>query len=78
MSRTNRLYPETVSIPLHIDGGCHDLAVCLAYDATGAVREVNFVSRGKIGHWIDSLLSELGIALSRAIQGRDPVTGEAP
>ncbi len=39
--------------------------------------EVVFVSRGKIGQGMDLLLSNLGIAISRAIQGRDPNTGEA-
>ncbi len=54
----------------------HKLAVSLARDPdTGAVVEVVFVSRGKIGHGLDLLLHDLGVKLSRAIQGRDPETG---
>ena len=50
--------------------------VCLAYDREGVLRELNIVSRGKIGHGLDLALHDLGIKLSRAIQGRDPDTGE--
>jgi hypothetical protein len=41
------------------------------------LREINFVGRGKIGHGVDAMLHELGIKLSRAIQGRNPDTGTA-
>lgn len=55
----------------------HKLAMSLAYDhKTGLLREVVFVGRGKIGHGIDAVLHELGIKISRAIQGRDPDTGK--
>jgi hypothetical protein len=33
------------------------------------------VGRGKIAHGLDDMLRELGIQLSRIIQGRDPDTG---
>ena len=57
----------------------HPLTVSLADDPeTGLLREVVFVTRGKIGSGIDLMFHELGIKLSRAIQGRDPETGAAP
>ena len=75
----NRLKSETVSIRLGVDnsGLGHDLDVSLAYDQiTARLREVIFVGRGKIGHGMDDMFRELGIKLSRAIQGRDPETGK--
>ena len=39
-------------------------------------REVAFVGRGKIGHGLDNILQDVGIWISRALQGRDPMTGE--
>lgn len=56
--------------------GHHEFTICLAYDDDGVLREVNFVGRGKIGHAIDLMFHDLGIALSRAIQGRNPTTGQ--
>lgn len=54
----------------------HKLKLSLAYDPdTKLLREVVFVGRGKSGHGLDSLLHDLGIAVSRAIQGRHPDTG---
>lgn len=76
MTGTQRLCSVTVPLTLEIGDGRHDLAVCLAYDAHGLLHEVNMVSRGKIGHGLDLLLHDLGIKLSRAIQGRDPDTGK--
>ena len=75
-----RLNGETVSLVLAIpasDGKMaqHPLDVSLMYDKAGTLREVVFVGRGKIGHGLDLLLHDLGIKLSRAIQGRDPDTG---
>jgi hypothetical protein len=55
----------------------HRLTACLAYDNRGTLRELNIVSRGKIGQGLDIALHDLGIKLSRAIQGRDPDSGEA-
>ena len=57
--------------------GVHKIIVSLAYDAHDVLREVAFAGRGKIGHGVDKMLHELGIKLSRAIQDRDPVNGEA-
>lgn len=72
---TNRLPAETVN--LNIDGW--RLAVSLARDPdNGEVFEVVFVVRhGKEGTELDRKFHELGIQLSRAIQGRDPETGDA-
>lgn len=72
-----RLYSETVRLNLKIGEGQHTLDVSLAYDRPGGtLREVNFVGRGKIGHGLDLMLHDLGIQLSRAIQHRNPDTGE--
>jgi hypothetical protein len=76
-----RIEAETVSLTLKVpaaDGklATHLLEVSLAYGADGRLREVVFVGRGKVGHGLDLLLHDLGIKLSRAIQGRDPDTGE--
>ncbi len=55
----------------------HKLKLSLAYDPeTKLLREVVFVGRGKSGHGLDFLLHDLGIAVSRAIQGRNPDTGK--
>lgn len=54
----------------------HRMTVCLAYDDDGLLRELNIVSRGKIGQGLDIALGDLGIKLSRAIQGRNPDTGD--
>jgi hypothetical protein len=73
-----RLRSETVSLTLRLGRGQHKLDASLAYDVGGILREVAFVGRGKVGHGLDQMLHELGIQLSRAIQGRDPDTGAAP
>jgi hypothetical protein len=75
MTVGRRLYSETVSIELVVADGTHKLDVSLAYE-NGWLREIVFVGRGKIGHGLDALLHDLGIKLSRAIQGRNPETGE--
>lgn len=55
----------------------HRITVNIAYESlSGPVTEIAFVERGKSGHGLDQLLAELGIKLSRALQGRDPDTGE--
>jgi len=73
----NRLPSVTVPIRLELEDGFHELEISLAYDPESYVlREVIFVGRGKIGQGLDLMLHELGIKLSRVIQGRDPETGE--
>lgn len=80
MKPERRLRSETVTFNLNVgsveDPKEHLLDVQLAYTEEGILREIAFVSRGKIGHQIDLMFSDLGIKLSRAIQGRDPNTGE--
>lgn len=71
-----RLHGHTYDVRLPVGNGFHDLKLTVAYDKNGFVHEVAFVGRGKIGHGLDQLLLELGIATSRAIQRRDPQTGE--
>jgi hypothetical protein len=63
------------NVDLHLAAGptgevTHVVTASLAYDEKGVLREIVFVSRGKIGGGIDLLLHDLGIRLSRAIQGR--------
>jgi hypothetical protein len=75
-----RLRSETVTF--HLNAGSpeapalHVFDVQLAFAQNGVLREVAFVTRGKIGHGLDLLFQDLGIKLSRAIQGRDPDTGD--
>ena len=76
-----RLRSETVSLHLtagnpHDRDAIHWFDVQLAYSEAGTLREVAFVTRGKIGQAIDLMFTDLGIKLSRAIQGRNPDTGE--
>lgn len=55
--------------------GQHHLDITVGF-ARDIPVEVAFTGRGKIGHGLDQILIDLGIAVSRAIQGRDPQTGE--
>ena len=80
-----RLWAESVDLTLNLGKGHHFLTVSLAFDrppwdenGRGELREIAFVGRGKVGGGIDILLHDLGIQLSRAIQGRDPDTGAKP
>lgn len=54
----------------------HEFDVSLAYRPDGTINDVIFVGRGKIGHGLDLMFNELGIQLSRIIQGRDPTEEE--
>jgi len=76
MKAKNRL--PAVTANLYLDG--YEVAVSLAYGPdTGKLREVVFVSKpGKHGSHLHSMFHELGVQLSRVIQGRDPVTGVEP
>lgn len=74
MKAANRIPSTTWDVTI---GEGHHLKISLAYEKDGgALREVVFVGRGKSGHGLDDMLSELGIKLSRIIQGRDPESGE--
>lgn len=76
MKTDNRLPAETTT--LAIEG--YRIAVSLAYvPGTKQVWELVFVQRpGKDGTELNGMFRDLGIQLSRVIQGRDPVTGEEP
>ena len=80
MTRLNphrRLNSETIDARLPIGDSFHDVKITLAFDGdTDRLREIAFVGRGKSGHGLDDMLTELGIVLSRAIQNRDPHTGD--
>lgn len=71
-----RLHSLTYDVPLPLHNGFHDLKLTVAFDEQNRPHEVAYVSRGKSGHGLDQLLIELAIATSRALQGRDPLTGE--
>jgi len=73
----NRLRTVTHNITIGADENSlgHRLKVSLAYGDDNHLRELVFVGRGK-GEAIPGLLTDLGIALSRVIQGRDPDTGK--
>jgi hypothetical protein len=62
---------------LDIGQGAHHLDVSLVYGADDHLRELVFVGRGKVGQGLDLLLTDLGIKISRALQHRNPDTGEA-
>jgi len=75
MRAANRIPNETFPVML---GDGHKINCTLAYEPTnGELREVTFSGREKTtdNGSVDMLLRELGIKLSRAIQGRDPETG---
>lgn len=66
-----RLPSETYDLTLRVGDGVHNLAVSFVRDPrTGAVVELIFVERGKIGHGLDNMLRDLGVQISRLLQGR--------
>lgn len=77
MKPARRLQSDTLDLRLPLGEGHHELTVSLVYDDAGVLSEIAFVRRGKSGGQIDQMLVELGVMLSRAIQNRDPHTGEA-
>lgn len=70
-----RLESVTQSMTVKQGDGEHRFEISLAY-GDGVLREVTFVGKGKTGHGLDSILTDIGIGLSRMIQGRNPNTGE--
>lgn len=71
-----RLSSETVTLAICGGGNAiHEIDVSIARDANGQgdIREIVFVGRGKIGHALDLMFADLGVQLSRAIQGRLPL-----
>jgi hypothetical protein len=82
-STYRRLPSETWEIILKPAGWApgdpvHQLAVSLVWTPPDYIvlHEIVFVGRGKIGHGLDQMLVDLGVQISRAIQGRDPQSGE--
>jgi len=73
---TRRLKSYNYHHTLKIAEGKHELDITVAYDKYGHVHEIAFSSRGTIGQGMDQMLVDLGIAVSRAIQDRDPITGD--
>lgn len=76
MKPARRLESDTVDLRLPLGEGYHELTVSLVHDRRGTLSEIAFVQRGKSGGQLDQMLVELGVMLSRAIQGRDPETGK--
>ncbi len=54
----------------------HTVIISVARTPDGALHEVVYEGRGKIGQGKDLMLHDLSIATSRIIQKRDPETGE--
>lgn len=71
-----RLYSETLDLRLPVGESFHALTVSLVYEGE-RLREMAFVRRGKSGGQLDQMFVELGVMLSRALQRRDPHSGEA-
>ena len=78
---TRRLYGESWDLVL----GAHDgppanpgyhVSMGVYFTKTDQLHEVVFNERGTIGSDTDRIFNELAIALSRRIQGRNPITGE--
>jgi hypothetical protein len=67
-----RLASDTYSAVLL---GGHLVTITVSRDAAGHPVEVLLTTGGKIGQAMDQMLVDLGVAISRAIQDRDPSTG---
>lgn len=73
MKAINRLDATNYTVVI----GGHEISFAIAlHPETGQPYEIAFTERGKIGQGIDILFADLSACLSRAIQGRDPATGE--
>lgn len=70
-----RLRSETLTLNLSANGRVYPFDVSLAYDDDYRLHEVVFVGGQKVGTDLEMMFHDLGIQLSRAIQGRDPETG---
>ena len=80
MTKTPTRLPSETAVAVigaGMDLAGHPVNISLVrHPETGAIVEVVMVSDGKIGSGVDLLVQQLGIAISRMIQGRDPDTGE--
>lgn len=77
MRPASRLRAESVSFSIGRAGEPEHLVTAnFGYDPrTSQLQEIAIVEAGKIGHGLQLLLSDLGLKLSRALQGRNPDTG---
>ncbi len=76
MSIPGRLEADTFDLVL---GGDYPVRLSVARDKAGVPVEVVLKpsgAAGKSGGSLDLIFFDLGIALSRALQGRDPETGK--
>jgi hypothetical protein len=75
-----RLQSDTWSAAImrNEEGVAHDVVITISRDSMGRPVEVLLSTGGKIGQGLDQLLVELGIAISRAMNHRDPTTGLPP
>lgn len=75
-----RIFAETHKVWLQTsEDGRHEIDIAIGYIFDGHASvpvEIVFVGRGKIGNGMDLLLTNLGIALSRILQSRDPNTSQ--
>ena len=75
----NRLRANSISFTLGADGTSdgHPVTGNLGiHPDTGQIVELAFCEAGKIGLGLHLLFAELGLKISRILQGRDPETGE--
>ena len=79
MRSARRLPSENFKVELDLGGGHrHRIHITLGYhQETGALAEISFVGRAVIGQMMDQALVDAGVALSRALQGRSPMTGDS-
>lgn len=76
LNKHRRLWGENFDLRIPLGNRHHDLTVTIARDEKDIAREVSFTGRGKVGAGLDQFLLELGIQVSRAMQRRDPATGD--
>lgn len=75
-SETNRPFSENFPVTIPLGRRSHEFVLTIARDSADVPREIAFVGRGIVGQGLDQFLVQLGIAVSRAIQRRDPATGQ--
>lgn len=71
-----RLWSDNYTMTVPLGKGFHEFTLTVARDHEDRVQEIAFVGRGKTGAELDQFLVELGVQCSRAIQRRDPATGQ--
>ena len=71
-----RLEGENFTLTIPLGQRHHEFTLTIARDENDIPREVAFIGRGIVGQGLDQFLVELGLQISRAMQRRDPATGE--